>query len=76
MYKFIEAVEIEHPIALRLQVVAGNTVHVGKGGGSTDFVPWLFRAKLAFDMGYLPDFLACGTCGKSVGTEVGYQFGW
>jgi len=74
--KFIEAVEIEpSDSGPAYELLLETLTMLEEGGGSTDFVPWLFRAKLAFDMGYLPDFLTCGTCGKSVGIEVGYQFG-
>jgi len=74
--KFIEAMEVgpgdgHHAYELLLATME----MLESGGGAPEFIPWLFRAKYAFDMGYTPDFLACGTCGKSVGTEKGYQFG-
>ena len=39
------------------------------------FVPWLFRARLAFSLGFMPDFLSCGTCGSVLEAKRGYQFG-
>ncbi len=74
--KFIEAVEIEPSESGSAYTLLLETMTMlEKGGGSTGFVPWLFRAKLAFDMGYNPDFLVCGNCGEVVGTASGYQFG-
>jgi len=74
--KFIEAVEIDPSDAKPAYGLLLETLHMlERGGGSSDFVPWLFRAKLAFEMGYRPDFLTCGICGKSVASRSGYQFG-
>ena len=74
--KFIEAVEIEPSDGGPAYDLLLETLFMlEKGGGSLDFVPWLFRAKLAFEMGYDPDFMVCGSCGRSVGTEPGYLFG-
>jgi len=74
--KFVEAIEIDPSDARHAYELLLETLHMlEKGGGSSDFVPWLFRAKLAFEMGYHPDFLTCGMCGKSVTTQSGYQFG-
>lgn len=74
--KFIEAVEVDPSDARPAYALLLETLHMLElGGGSSDFVPWLFRAKLAFEMGYKPDFLACGTCGCSVVAESGCQFG-
>ena len=74
--KFIEAVEINPSDGSpAYNLLLETMTMLDQGGGSTDFVPWLFRAKFAFDMGYTPDFLVCGTCGESVGAGSGYQFG-
>lgn len=74
--KFIEAVEIEPSEARPVYTLLLETLRMlDAGGGNSDFVPWLFRAKLAFEMGYRPDFLSCGTCGKSVVAESVSQFG-
>jgi len=74
--KFVEAVEIEPSDGAHAYELLLETMQMlEEGGGSTDFVPWLFRAKLAFEMGYNPDFMSCGSCGEFVGTKPGYQFG-
>ncbi|QJB57808.1 DNA repair protein RecO [Pseudodesulfovibrio sp. zrk46] len=74
--KFVEAVEVEpSDSAPAYELLLETLMMLELGGGSTDFVPWLFRAKLAFDMGFTPDFLVCGACGMPVGMENGYQFG-
>ncbi len=74
--KFIEAVEIEpSDSGIAYDLLLETMTMLEGSAGSLDFVPWLFRAKLAFDMGYHPDFLSCGSCGKSIGAERGYQFG-
>ena len=74
--KFVEAVEIDPADAAPVYKLLLETLHMlEKGGGSSDFTPWLFRAKLAFEMGFKPDFLACGSCGQSVKAQPGYLFG-
>ena len=74
--KFIEAVEVEPSDGGAAYTLLLETLTMlEEGGGSADFVPWFFRAKYAFVMGYDPDFLVCGSCGKAVGSEKGYQFG-
>jgi len=74
--KFVEAMEIGPSDGKQAYNLLLNTmVLLEEGGGSTEFVPWLFRARYAFDMGYTPDFLVCGSCGQPVGTQKGYQFG-
>jgi len=74
--KFIEAVEIDPADAKPVYELLLETLEMlEQGGGSSDFTPWLFRAKMAFEMGFQPDFLACGTCGRPVGGEDGFQFG-
>ncbi|MDC0335535.1 DNA repair protein RecO [Pseudodesulfovibrio sp.] len=73
--KFVEAVEIEPSDGGLAYHLLLETMGMLEEGGSTDFVPWLFRAKFAFEMGYNPDFRACGRCGEIVGTQAGYQFG-
>ncbi|BDQ36089.1 DNA repair protein RecO [Pseudodesulfovibrio nedwellii] len=74
--KFIEAVEIDPSDARPVYELLLETLHMlEKGGGSSDFTPWLFRAKLAFEMGFHPDFLSCGICGQSVVSLDGCHFG-
>lgn len=74
--KFVEAIEIDPADAKPAYELLLETLQMlEEGGGSSDFTPWLFRAKLAFDMGLDPDFLTCGTCGKSVDSAKGHQFG-
>ncbi|MCJ2163756.1 MULTISPECIES: DNA repair protein RecO [unclassified Pseudodesulfovibrio] len=74
--KFIEAVEIDPSDARPVYSLLLETLHMlESGGGSSDFTPWLFRAKLAFEMGYTPDFLTCGTCGLTIAGQDGYRFG-
>lgn len=74
--KFVELVEVgssDGPHAYDL--LLATLTMLEEGGGAPEYVPWLFRAKYAFEMGYTPDFLVCGSCGRPVGTEQGYQFG-
>ncbi|QGY41248.1 DNA repair protein RecO [Pseudodesulfovibrio cashew] len=73
--KFIEAVDAGPSDAVHAYGLLLETWEMLETGGAPDFVPWLFRAQYAFAMGYTPDFLSCGACGKPVGTEKGYQFG-
>ena len=73
--KFIEAVEIDPADAKPVYELLLETLYMLEEGGGVEFAPWLFRAKLAFEMGYRPDFLTCGTCGKNVTGEDGYRFG-
>ena len=74
--KFVEAVEIDPSDAKPVYELLLETLNMlDEGGGSSEFTPWLFRAKLAFEMGYKPDFLACGSCGKTVSGGTGYRFG-
>lgn len=74
--KFIEILEVGPPDGHHAyELLLATMTMLEGGGGSSEFVPWLFRAKYAFDMGYKPDFLSCGSCGEPVGTDVGYQFG-
>ncbi len=74
--KFVEAVEIDPSDARSVYNLLLGTLHMLESGeGSSDFVPWIFRAKLAFEMGYQIDFLSCGICGESVTAKSGYRFG-
>jgi DNA repair protein RecO (recombination protein O) len=74
--RFIEALEIDPADAAPVYDLLLETMHLlDAGGGSMDFVPWLFRASLAFELGFHPDFAACGACGEPVGATVGYRFG-
>ncbi len=74
--KFIEAMEVDpDDSASAYMLLLESLEMLDCSDGNIDFVPWLFRAKFAFDMGYQPDFLSCGDCGKSVRVESGYQFG-
>ncbi len=72
--QFVEAIEIDQGDSEPAYQLLLQTLHMLEvGSGGLDFVPYFFRAKLAFVMGYLPDFLTCGLCGQGVGIEVGYQ---
>lgn len=73
--KFVEAVEIGPSDAKPIYDLLLETLLMLEEGGIVEFSPWLFRAKVAFEMGYRPDFLACGSCGKSVTGGSGYRFG-
>ncbi|MFH1912789.1 MAG: DNA repair protein RecO [Pseudomonadota bacterium] len=74
--RFVEAVEIDPSDAAPVYHLLLKTLNMlDAGHGSPDFVPWFFRARLAFAMGYDPDFLNCGTCGRPVGGELGCLFG-
>ncbi|WP_319466715.1 DNA repair protein RecO [uncultured Pseudodesulfovibrio sp.] len=74
--RFIEAIEVgagDGGVAYDLLLETLRMLETG--GGNIDFMPWFFRAKLVFSLGYTPDFLVCGTCGEAVGAGHGYQFG-
>ena len=74
--KFIEAVEIDPSDAKPVYELLLETLRMlEEDGGGSEFTPWLFRAKVAFDMGFKPDFLTCGTCGEPVTGGDGYRFG-
>ncbi len=74
--KFIEAVEVDPADAKPVYELLLETLEMlEQGGENNDFTPWLFRAKVAFDMGFKPDFLFCGTCGECVTCGDGYRFG-
>ncbi|WP_338666750.1 DNA repair protein RecO [Pseudodesulfovibrio methanolicus] len=74
--KFVEAVEIDPNDAKPAYALLLETLHMlDESGGGSDFTPWLFRAKLAFEMGFTPDFLACGVCGRPLDCECGHRFG-
>jgi DNA repair protein RecO (recombination protein O) len=74
--RFVEAVELDPSDAASVYELLLETMHMlDSGVGNVDFVPWLFRARLAFEMGYDPDFAACASCGEPVTTAVGYRFG-
>lgn len=74
--KFIDAIELDpadggfaYKLLLETMTMLESADHI------PDFVPWLFRAKLSFELGHSPDFLSCGSCGKAVVARQGYQFG-
>lgn len=74
--KFVEAVEVEPAESgTAYSLLLETLTMLEESDGPVDFIPWLFRAKYAFEMGYQPDFLRCGACGEPVGTEEGYRFG-
>ena len=75
--KFVEAVEIDPSDAkpvydLLLEVL----FMLEEGGGSSELTPWLFRAKMAFEMGYSPDFLRCGFAAGRWSTTMVTGSGW
>ncbi|WP_419787823.1 DNA repair protein RecO [Pseudodesulfovibrio sp.] len=73
--KFVESVGFDPGDAQPVYDLLLETLDMlDSGEGSPDFVPWLFRAKLAFLLGFQPDFLSCGRCGESVKAETGYRF--
>lgn len=74
--RFIEAVEVNPDDAgIAYDLLLETLTMLDESRANPEFVPWLFRAKYAFDSGFTPDFMTCGACGKTVGTENGYQFG-
>lgn len=74
--KFIEAVEIDPSDSkIAYELLLETMTMLEESSGNLDFVPWLFRAKFAFNMGYDPDFSRCGSCNTAVDTKPGYQFG-
>jgi len=78
--KFVEAMEIGPSDGKQAYNLLLNTmVLLEEGGGSTEFVPWLFRARYAFDMGYTPDFFGVrflwATSGYSKRVSIRYREG-
>jgi len=74
--RFVEAVEIDPSDAAPVYHLLLKTLYLLDSGlGRPDFVPWFFRARLAFALGYDPDFVNCGTCGRPLGQEQGHLFG-
>lgn len=74
--QFIEAIEVGQADAGAIYDLLLETMQLlDISSDNVDFVPWLFRAKVAFSLGFNPDFLSCGLCGDRVGSVVGYQFG-
>ena len=74
--KFVEAVGIDPDDGAAAYNLLLETLEMLESGAeAVEFVPWLFRGKLAFELGYQPDFLACGECGAPVATGDGYRFG-
>jgi len=74
--KFVEAVEIGPSDGKETYSLLLETMKMlDSSDGALDFIPWLFRAKFTFEMGFLPDFLHCGCCGSFVCTKKGFQFG-
>jgi len=74
--RFIEAVEVNPDDAsIAYDLLLETLTMLDESQANPEFVPWLFRAKYAFESGFTPDFMACGACGKPVGMESGYKFG-
>jgi len=74
--KFVEALEVD-PADARVpyELLLETLTMLDESGGSADFVPWLFRGKLAFEMGFRPDFLTCSRCGKPLAAKSECVFG-
>ncbi|MGE4505896.1 MAG: DNA repair protein RecO [Desulfovibrionaceae bacterium] len=67
--KFVEAVVREADGSRGVFELLLETLHLieSMSSGFQD-IPVMFRAKLAFEQGYRPDFLHCGGCGAEQGT--------
>ncbi|XPV74806.1 MAG: DNA repair protein RecO [Desulfovibrio sp.] len=65
--KFLEALEVGPEWAKTAFDLLTGTLHLlEEGRMDAGLVPFFFRAKVAFEQGYAPDFSRCGECGKSV----------
>ncbi|WP_243546467.1 DNA repair protein RecO [Pseudodesulfovibrio tunisiensis] len=73
--KFLEKLELDAQAARPVFELAVEMLNaVEQGGVGLEAMPWMFRIKLAFEMGYAPSFVECGLCGSEVGNESGYRF--
>jgi len=62
--KFIESAGIEKESSRRVFDLLSETLDVIESSEPDDFFPLFFRAKVAFEQGYKPDFTICSGCGK------------
>ncbi|CCO24539.1 DNA repair protein RecO [Maridesulfovibrio hydrothermalis] len=62
--KFIESAVIEREGSRRIFDLLTETLDVIEESAPDDFFPLFFRAKVAFEEGYNPDFTICSKCGK------------
>ncbi|WP_320169697.1 DNA repair protein RecO [Maridesulfovibrio sp.] len=62
--KFVEAAVAEREDSRRVFALLTETLDVIDEFDPDDFFPLFFRAKVAFEQGYTPDFTICSRCGK------------
>ena len=73
--KFVEALEVGTNDAQPVYDLLLETLEtLEEGPAQSEFFPWLFRARLAFDIGFRPDFTTCGLCGRKVDGVEGHRF--
>ena len=73
--KFVEAIDVDPSDAPSVYALLLETLEtLDENPDNVEFFPWLFKARLAFDIGYQADFLACGACGRSVLGGSGHRF--
>ncbi|GFK95803.1 DNA repair protein RecO [Fundidesulfovibrio magnetotacticus] len=62
--KFLEAVHLGHPGSEAVYDLTLETLDTLEAGGNPcGLLPLFFRARMAFDQGFRPDFTACARCG-------------
>ncbi|WP_031484127.1 DNA repair protein RecO [Maridesulfovibrio frigidus] len=62
--KFIESAGTEKESSRRVYDLLSATLDAIEESEPDDFFPLFFRAKVAFEQGYNPDFTICSLCGK------------
>ncbi|WP_432736239.1 DNA repair protein RecO [Maridesulfovibrio sp. FT414] len=62
--KFVEAAVLEREGSRGVFELLTETLDVIEEAEPDDFFPLFFRAKVAFEQGYNPDFTICSQCGK------------
>ncbi|ACS80044.1 DNA repair protein RecO [Maridesulfovibrio salexigens] len=63
-FKFIESAVLERDGNRAVFDLLTETLDVIEEADPDDFFPLFFRAKVAFEQGYNPDFTICAQCGK------------
>lgn len=62
--KFVDSIKFDNESARGIYSLLLETLSVINIENPDDFFPLLFRAKLAFEQGFKPDFTICSRCGK------------
>ncbi len=62
--KFVDSIKLDTDSARNIYELLLDTLKVIDEKEPDDFFPLLFRAKVAFEQGFRPDFTICSQCGK------------